>query len=57
MKRADMTMVSGAAKAVPGDFFLKENDLLQQKSVFGLGEALKMSRSSVLLQVIFAGQR
>jgi len=33
-----MNMVSGAAKAVPGDFFLKENALLRRKKLcFGKG--------------------
>ena len=41
MKRADMTMVSGAAKAVPGDFFLEENDLLRRKRGLCFGKGWK----------------
>lgn len=34
MKRADMTMVSGAAKAVPGDFFWKKTTCCVGKGGF-----------------------
>ena len=50
-------MVSGAAKAVPGDFFLKENDLLRQKRVFCLGKGLKKRHSGALWQVMFGGKK
>ena len=50
-------MVSGAAKAVPGAFFLlKENALLRRKKLC-FGKGLKKLYSSVPRQVMFGGKK